>query len=290
MNRAERRRVAKEAGKKPKGLGNSRPILPQSLEEEFTGHIQRWETEVRLEAANRSLNLAASAFLVALHDKYGFDKGQLEEVLGHAFTQMECAWQGYITYEELMVLCEEFGIPAKDINYENINKSARDVQVTLLEYERMKQMAVMKDKIYALLEAGETDINVIAKKVGTTKGSVSQFKYMWKREKGKATADDLADALFPDEDPKDAEVVPNNKETVVKKEDIVPENKEEKEVEIMSERKKLKPISITLQGEFGTYAVENKVVTVKLDTPEMGLDKEKLQELIEELQEVKSQF
>lgn len=276
MNRAERRRAAKEAGKKPKGLGNSRPILPQNLEEEFTGHIQRWETEVRLEAANRSLNLAASAFLVALHDKYGFDKGQLEEVLGHAFTQMECAWQGYITYEELMVLCEEFGIPAKDINYENINKSARDVQVTLLEYERMKQMAVMKDKIYALLEAGETDINVIAKKVGTTKGSVSQFKYMWKIEKGKATADDLADALFPEEDTKDVEVVP--------------ENKEEKEVQIMSERKKLKPISITLQGEFGTYAVENKVVTVKLDTPEMGLDKEKLQELIEELQEVKSQF
>ena len=290
MNRAERRRAAKEVGKKGKSLADTKPPIPKNLEDQLTGHIQRWETEVRLEAANRSLNLTTSAFLVALHDKYDFDKEKLEEVLHHAFTHMECAWQGYITYEELMVLCEEFGIPSKDLNYENVNKSARDVQITLLEYERMKQMAVMKDKIYALLEAGETDINVIAKKVGTTKGSVSQFKYLWKKEKGKATPEDLADALFPDEDPKDVKVVPENKDTVVKKEDIVPENKVEKEVEIMSQRKKLKPISITLQGEFGTYAVENKVVTVKLDTPEMGLDKEKLQELIEELQEVKSRF
>lgn len=290
MNRAERRRAAKEVGKKGKSLADTKPPIPKNLEDQLTGHIQRWETEVRLEAANRSLNLTTSAFLVALHDKYDFDKEKLEEVLHHAFTHMECAWQGYITYEELMVLCEEFGIPSKDLNYENVNKSARDVQITLLEYERMKQMAVMKDKIYALLEAGETDINVIAKKVGTTKGSVSQFKYLWKKEKGKVTPDDLYDAIFEGEDPEEVEVVPDNKDTVPEKADIVPENKTEEEVEIMSERKKLKPISITLQGEFGTYAVENKVVTVKLDTSEMGLDKEKLQELIEELQEVQGQL
>lgn len=88
----------------------------------------------------------------------------------------------------------------------------------------------------------------------------------------------------------EVQVVPDNTDTVPEKAEVVPENKTEEEVGIMSERKKLKPISITLQGEFGTYAVENKVVTVKLDTLEMGLDKEKVQELIEELQEVQSQL
>lgn len=320
MNRKQRRGLEKQVKQNgvPKGqkeilqvsIPPIAPLTPEQLKAKFPDMVHafnKWEENIRMEAANRALNLTASAFMISLSDKYDFNTENLNKLLEYAFTHMECAWQGYVTYEELMTLCEELGVPSKDLDFNKVQKNIRQIREALYAHEQFKRewqdIMSMKDKIFKLLDQGIMDKFELIEKTGLSVASVANYKWMWKKEKGQVTAEDLEEALFPDDgnttedNPVEEEVVPETTTTESVKEFTAESVVEEaivscnydglvEVIETTMKQRRLKAISMTLQGEFGTYKVESSGVNVILDTADMSFEKCVLQRLVEELQEV----
>lgn len=253
-----------------------RTPAPLDVTKMLESKVQEIEEKIRLEAANRGLNLAVSALIITLHDKFGFNKERLERALEYSFNHMECAMAGYVTYEEMMQLCTGFGLTAHDIDLSKIEKSIEEIHQQFKNYEEMKEYMAKKDQALNLFEQGAS-IQDIMDKLGVSKAMAYNYQKEWKGAKNRpSSADELADAIFG-KDPEEQETnatnsevkTPQDEQTAIPKKWLVEKSK-----------------TVTYQGEYGTYKVTNELVDVKLETAEMGLDKKTLIGLIEELQEV----
>jgi len=103
MNRAERRR-RKLPAKTP--MQNTFVMTRQQLNDQIHKEIEI----TRKEAVQFATTRALGAFIVALHDEFGFGQTRLERLLKEVSATFECVAAGTVTLDELTDLCESFGI------------------------------------------------------------------------------------------------------------------------------------------------------------------------------------
>ena len=100
MNRANRRR---------KGVAKTSPtynISQQQLKDMVSDEIE----ETKQKAISYTTSCLSAAFIIALHDQYGFGIKRLENVLDKVKLQFECIDAGTVTVEDLVAWCLDYGI------------------------------------------------------------------------------------------------------------------------------------------------------------------------------------
>ncbi|PHV72159.1 hypothetical protein CS063_01405 [Sporanaerobium hydrogeniformans] len=286
----------------------------------------------RLESSNQTLNLCASAFIIVLKEFYDFDNEKLQDTMNKVFEQLELCGKELVTLDQMMDLCEEYGIEVKkdaekmeSIGKQMQNKlkvyqlldrgitevediaresklSTREASAYRWQYNKIKygkdyegdaEMATKKEDAMRLYKKGYT-VNQVMDELQITKGSAFNYQTEYKKTLGMVasnekpkTADELADALFGNEE----------EPSIEKKHYEVPKGDEdsEKPIQAIEEqpkpskvKRKLQELSrtVTYKGEFGEYEVSNKVVVVRFEDSEMSLDKNTISGLIEELTEL----
>lgn len=192
---------------------------------------------------------------------------------------------------------------------------SKDVSAFRWEYNMKKyggfEMSKMSEVI-KMLDAGVTDLKGIAKETGLKESSVRKYMTTWRQDKQKDDIDALADAIFGSESVDfDVEKVESDTDLSMPPKTIdndVEENKtlpkecenpnadrdkmvsEEKPKMVLNIPTKKRGPKITrkveVEGEFGTYIIENRVANCRIGCVDMGLEKQQLLEFIEELQVV----
>lgn len=232
MNRKERRKAQKELkmGNKinSKPVNVLAPITP--VDTLINKQIKRVMDQERVKASNDTMNLLSSIFIIVLKELQGFELEKIEEVLKQVMEQIELCGQELVTIDEMMGLAKSYGIEIH-IDEKEMDKIAawmnkkmavfeqldngiteiedlvkatgctgREVSSFRWEYNSKKYGVVdmtKKEQIFKSLEDGLSKEQII-KKFGISKGAFDQYKYLWRKETGSATIDDLADAIFAD--------------------------------------------------------------------------------------------
>lgn len=196
---------------------------------------------------------------------------------------------------------------------------SKDVSAFRWEYNMRKYGGFEMSKVnevIKMLEAGETDVKSIAKKTGLKESSVKKYLATWKQsksqEKSKDDIDALEEAIFGSSKSEvdasganeaseieftEDEVVNNTEEnkTIPSSEDnhiaeagnMVHEEQPKLTLTIPDKKKGPKITrKVEIEGEFGAYIIENRVVDCHIACANMGLEKKQLLDLIEELQVV----
>lgn len=301
MNRKQRREEAKKNGVKNKPIAFNPPVASIPYKDVHKV-VEKEIGEIRLEAANRSLNMYMGGSVVTLIEQYGWSLEEVEQFIECVITKLEAVCASRIQFEELMNLCGSYGMKLEKINWEKIEKDAQTTLRIIDLYGEMKEVSTKTD-VFSLLNKGETDCAKIASELSVSKKTVETYKTAWNKmqKKNEHTKDlakmnpaEFADKLFENE----AEEITydmENKEIAESK-----TIEKEKEGQVMEERKvlavpakerkfKVKK-TVEIEAEFGTYTIQNQVADVKLATREMGLTKTDLIAFAEELQAVAAEM
>lgn len=313
MGRKERRKAEREAGiKKKSAYPFLPPVAPISIESFMAKHpeivesVRQWEVKVRKEAADRSLNLTMAAMIIELYRKYDFEQDQLKRAMTGAMNYIQMAWQNIVSFEELITVCEKIGMDSMDLDYSKVNKSVEEVMEYIRQWEGLKEDMSKRDEVFKCMNDGIKETAEIVKITGIKKGTVESYKSLWEKEELKkqerSGLDKFVDSLFDEEDgnQNQSECAKNvgqeeKKEVVDKtigneeKDETSENNAKCDAIEEVSVKKKKRKITITktIEGDFGTHTIINELAEVKFDTYEMMLTKEQVEELIDELQDVR---
>lgn len=105
MNRAARRRKQREADKSPTYNVNQsqvKTLVAKELEQQIE--------EVEQLAISMTTAGVTAAFIIALHDEYGFGIKRIEKILDNINLQFEAIEDNYITVEDMIQWCYDYGI------------------------------------------------------------------------------------------------------------------------------------------------------------------------------------
>lgn len=308
MNRKQRREEAKKNGIKNKPIAFKPPVASIPYKDVHKV-VEKEIDEIRLEAANRSLNMYMGGSVVTLIEQYGWSLEEVEQFIERVINKLEAVCASRLQFEELMNLCGSYGMKLDKINWEKVEKDAQTTLRIINLYEEMKEVSVKTD-VFSLLNKGETDCAKIANKLSVSKKTVETYKTAWnkmnkKNEQPKDLSEmdpaEFADKLFEHE----VEEITSDQATGELQEDVKEIAKgntieKEKEVQAMEEKKVLVvpakerkfevKRTVEIAAEFGTYTIQNQVADVKLATSEMGLTKTDLLAFAEELQAVAAEM
>ena len=301
MNRKQRREEAKKNGVKNKPIAFNPPVASIPYKDVHKV-VEKEIGEIRLEAANRSLNMYMGGSVVTLIEQYGWSLEEVEQFIERVITKLEAVCASRIQFEELMNLCGSYGMKLEKINWEKIEKDAQTTLRIIDLYGEMKEVSTKTD-VFSLLNKGETDCAKIASELSVSKKTVETYKTAWnkmqkKNEHTKDLAqmnpDEFADKLFENE----AEEITHdleNKEIAesktIEKEKEGPVMEERKVLAVPAKERKFKvKKTVEIEAEFGAYTIQNQVADVKLATREMGLTKTDLIAFAEELQAVAAEM
>ena len=308
MNRKQRREEAKKNGIKNKPIAFKPPVASIPYKDVHKV-VEKEIDEIRLEAANRSLNMYMGGSVVTLIEQYGWSLEEVEQFIERVINKLEAVCASRLQFEELMNLCGSYGMKLDKINWEKVEKDAQTTLRIINLYEEMKEVSVKTD-VFSLLNKGETDCAKIANKLSVSKKTVETYKTAWnkmhkKNEQPKDLSEmnpaEFADKLFEN----DVEEITSDQVKGELQEDVkeIAKSKtikEKKEVPVMEERKVLAvpakerkfevKRTVEIAAEFGTYTIQNQVADVKLETREMGLTKTDLIAFAEELQAVAAEM
>lgn len=308
MNRKQRREEAKKNGIKNKPIAFKPPVASIPYKDVHKV-VEKEIDEIRLEAANRSLNMYMGGSVVTLIEQYGWSLEEVEQFIERVINKLEAVCASRLQFEEFMNLCGSYGMKLDKINWEKVEKDAQTTLRIIDLYGEMKEVSTKTD-VFSLLNKGETDCAKIASELSVSKKTVETYKTAWNKmqKKNEQTKDlsemnpaEFADKLFENE----VEVTTSeqkNKELQADAKEIAKSKimKEEKEAPVMEERKVLAvpakerkfevKRTVEIEAEFGTYTIQNQVADVKLATREMGLTKTDLIAFAEELQAVAAEM
>lgn len=308
MNRKQRREEAKKNGIKNKPIAFKPPVASIPYKDVHKV-VEKEIDEIRLEAANRSLNMYMGGSVVTLIEQYGWSLEEVEQFIERVINKLEAVCASRIQFEELMNLCGSYGMKLDKINWGKVEKDAQTTLRIIDLYEEMKEVSTKTD-VFSLLNKGETDCAKIANKLSVSKKTVETYKTAWnkmhkKNEQPKDLSEmnpaEFADKLFENE----VEEITSGHAKGELQEDVKEITKgntieKEKEVQAMEEKKVLVvpakerkfevKRTVEIAAEFGTYTIQNQVADVKLATSEMGLTKTDLLAFAEELQAVAAEM
>lgn len=308
MNRKQRREEAKKNGIKNKPTAFKPPVASIPYKDVHKV-VEKEIDEIRLEAANRSLNMYMGGSVVTLIEQYGWSLEEVEQFIERVINKLEAVCASRLQFEELMNLCGSYGMKLDKINWEKVEKDAQTTLRIIDLYEEMKEVSVKTD-VFSLLNKGETDCAKIANKLSVSKKTVETYKTAWnkmhkKNEQPKDLSEmdpaEFADKLFENE----VEEITSEQANKELQEDVKEITKGEmiekvKEVPVMEEKKVLVvpakerkfavKRTVEIEAEFGTYTIQNQVADMKLETREMGLTKTDLIAFAEELQAVAAEM
>lgn len=108
MNRAERRRLQKEAAKAP-----TYNVNQKQLSDLVHNKVEDRLEEIRSEAISKAVQAYTAAWIISLYDEFNFGHKRLQRVLNKVENQFECVTAGAITIEDLVNWCKEYGIEIK---------------------------------------------------------------------------------------------------------------------------------------------------------------------------------
>lgn len=108
LNRAERRRLKKEAAKAPTYNVNQKQ-LSNLIHDGVNDRLK----EIRNETINKTIQAYTAAWVISLHDEFNFGHKRLQRVLNKVENQFECVTAETITIEDLVNWCKEYGIEIK---------------------------------------------------------------------------------------------------------------------------------------------------------------------------------
>lgn len=109
MNRQEKRRQEREAQKSTVTYNINPAQLQKIIEERVQERILENVGKIRKDVI---LNMSAATCLV-LHDKQGWGRVRLQRFLEEVIKQFNCVTEGYVTTNEMIDMCKEFGILIK---------------------------------------------------------------------------------------------------------------------------------------------------------------------------------
>lgn len=308
MNRKQRREEAKKNGIKNKPIAFNPPVasIPYKNVHKV---VEKEIDEIRIEAANRSLNMYMGGSVVTLIEQYGWSLEEVEQFIERVINKLEAVCASRLQFEELMNLCGSYGMKLDKINWEKVEKDAQTTLRIIDLYEEMKEVSTKTD-VFSLLNQGETDCAKIANALSVSKKTVETYKTAWNKmqqkneqpkDLSKMNPAEFADKLFCEE----AEEIAPKQVTEELQEDVkeIAKSKtikEDKEVPVMEEKKVLAvpakerkfavKRTVEIEAEFGTYTIQNQVADMKLETREMGLTKMDLIAFAEELQAVAAEM
>lgn len=308
MNRKQRREEAKKNGIKNKPIAFKPPVASIPYKDVHKV-VEKEIDEIRLEAANRSLNMYMGGSVVTLIEQYSWSLEEVEQFIERVINKLEAVCASRLQFEELMNLCGSYGMKLDKINWGKVEKDAQTTLRIIDLYEEMKEVSTKTD-VFSLLNKGETDCAKIANKLSVSKKTVETYKTAWnkmhkKNEQPKDLSEmnpaEFADKLFENE----VEEITSGHAKGELQEDVKEITKgntieKEKEVQAMEEKKVLVvpakerkfevKRTVEIAAEFGTYTIQNQVADVKLATSEMGLTKTDLLAFAEELQAVAAEM
>lgn len=108
MNRAERRRLQKEAAKAPTYNVNQKQ-LSNLIRDGVNDRLE----EIRNETISKTVQAYTAAWVISLHDEFNFGHKRLQRVLDKVQNQFECVTAETVTVEDLVNWCKEYGIEIK---------------------------------------------------------------------------------------------------------------------------------------------------------------------------------
>lgn len=108
MNRAERRRLQREAAKAPTYNVNQKQ-LSNLIRDGVNDRLE----EIRNETISKTVQAYTAAWVISLHDEFNFGHKRLQRVLDKVQNQFECVTAETVTVEDLVNWCKEYGIEIK---------------------------------------------------------------------------------------------------------------------------------------------------------------------------------
>ena len=108
MNRAERRRLQREAAKAPTYNVNQKQ-LSNLIRDGVNDRLE----EIRNETISKTVQAYTAAWVISLHDEFNFGHKRLQRVLSKVENQFECVTAETVTVEDLVNWCKEYGIEIK---------------------------------------------------------------------------------------------------------------------------------------------------------------------------------
>jgi len=106
VNRQMRRQMKREQEKQPQ-YNMTRTQVVETTKTAIAEQIEQTKKELSVYYTE----VIASAFLINLHDKYGFGKKRMVALLESIGNTMDSVREGKVTVEDLVQICkEEFGI------------------------------------------------------------------------------------------------------------------------------------------------------------------------------------
>lgn len=105
MNRAARRRAQRGADKLP-----TYNVNQSQIKDLVTKELEQQMEEVEQLAISMTTAGVTAAFIIALHDEFGFGIKRLEKILDNINSQFEAIEGGYITVEDMLEWCYDYGI------------------------------------------------------------------------------------------------------------------------------------------------------------------------------------
>lgn len=108
LNRAERRRLQKEAAKAP-----TYNVNQKQLSDLVHNKVEDRLEEIRSEAISKTVQAYTAAWIISLYDEFNFGHKRLQRVLNKVENQFECVTAGTVTIEDLVNWCKEYGIEIK---------------------------------------------------------------------------------------------------------------------------------------------------------------------------------
>lgn len=117
MGRAERRKAEKLQRANAKNV----PLIPKhEVKALVHKEIQKDLDRIRHEAIKRAVHDLTAAFIISIHDEFGWGKTRIHRLLGRVNNQFECILANTVTIDDIKQWCLEHGF-----NYEEIFPNGR---------------------------------------------------------------------------------------------------------------------------------------------------------------------